>query len=209
MHNHWAVMCAIAVISLAGCESLHVDHISLKHTQQQTAAAVAGADSVVVSVKANDSRNVLAPGISRKLGQAVVGYGRNGLGEQTYPDIIVTEPVALTLKRSIEDELKARGFHVDGIADFIVEVDIRNFFNDYKVGLIFSESVADLNMDIKVLSSKGALLYSRNIAVQGRKAWASTMRGDDAEIALNRALDNGINALFGDNAFLSVFSPDR
>lgn len=203
------VIYALAVIGLAGCELLQVDRITLQHTQQKGIGVVPGAANISVVVKANDKRDYLAHSISRKWGKAVVGYGKNGLGEETYPDIIVTEPVELTLKRSIEDELKASGFHVDQNAKFVIEIDINTFFNDYKVGFILSDSVADFNMDVKVLSNKGHILYSRRIAEQGHKVWASTMSGEDAKIALNRALDNGINTLFSDGTFLSALSHDN
>lgn len=209
MFKALALVYAFTVISLAGCESLHVDRITLQHMQQKEIRVVPGAANISLVVKAIDKRDYLAPGISRKWGKAVVGYGRNGLGEETYPDIIVTEPIELTLKRSIEDELKARGFQIDQNANLIIEIDINTFFNDYKVGFIWSDSVADLNIDVKVLSNTGYILYSRIIAEQGHKAWASTMSGEDAKIALNRAVDNGINALFSDGAFISALSHDN
>ena len=186
-----------------------MDNITLKHTQQQGINTIAEADKITVSVKANDKRDFLAPGISGKWGKRVVGYGKNGLGEQTFPDIVVTEPIELTLKKCIEDELTVRGFHVNENADFMIEIDINKMFNDYRVGLIISDSVADLNMDISVLSNTRKVLYSRNITVQGNKTWASTMRGEDARVSLNKALDNGINLLFSDGEFLSVLSHNK
>lgn len=200
------VIIALSVISLPGCESLHVDRITLQHTQKNGVDVVPGAANISVIVKANDRRDYLAPGISRKLGKAVVGYGRNGLGEGTYPDIIVTEPVELTLKRSIEDELRARGFRIDPNSSLLIDIDINTFFNDYKVGFIRSDSVADLNFDVKVTSKNGRVLYLRRIAEQGHKDWASTMSGEDARAALNKALDNGLNALFSDGAFMSALT---
>lgn len=209
MFKALALVYAFTVISLAGCESLHVDRITLQHMQQKKILEVPGAANISVVVKAIDKRDYLAPGISRKWGKAVVGYGRNGFGEETYPDIIVTEPVELTLKRSIEDELKARGFQIGQNANLIVEIGINTFFNDFKVGFILSDSVAELNIDVKVLSNTGYILYSRKIVEQGHKAWASTMSGEDAKIALNGAIDNGINALFSDCAFMSALLHDN
>lgn len=198
-------VCVLALVSLvAGCASWIVkeERITLHHTQLKV-NAIPQAATIAVGVQVNDKRDELAPGISRKWAKAVVGYGRNGLGEETYPDIIVTTPVAQTVRQSVESELNARGFQVADNATLQIVIDINVFFNDYKVGFIRSDSVADLNMDVKVLSN-GNNRYSRRIVAQGHTAWAATMESRDAETALNMALDNGIDALFGDDTFISA-----
>jgi len=202
-------LCAFAACWLGGCESLQVDRITLHHAQQVGVDTIPGAGQVSVAVYVYDRRDTVAPDLFGKWGKAEVGFGRNGLGEQTYPDIVVTEPVELTLKRAIEDELKARGFHVDRHADYAMTIDVNTFFNDYKVGIILSDSVADLNMEVRVLSNDGRVRYSRTISAQGRKALASPMDSFDARIALNRALDQGIQALFDDRALLNTLITDR
>lgn len=196
--------CFLAVLGLAGCASwiTREAHVTLRHTQHQV-TPIPAAENMTVGVRVNDKRDYLAPGISRKWGKAVVGYGRNGLGETTYPDIVVTEPVAMTIKQSIESELTARGFRVADNAKLQVVVDVNVFFNDYKAGILRSDAVADLKMNVSVLLN-GDSRYSRQVAAQGHVAWANTMGSQDAETALNAALDNGMDALFGDGAFVSA-----
>ncbi len=197
--------CVLALTSLvAGCATwiIREERITLYHTQLKV-NTIPEAANIVVAVQVNDKRDYLAPGISRKWGKAVVGYGRNGLGEETYPDIIVTRPVEQTIRQAVESELKARGFRVADDANLQIVIDINTFFNDYKVGFLRSDAVADLDMHVKMLSN-GENRFSRQIAAQGRTAWAATMGSRDAEAALNMALDNGIDALFDDDAFIAA-----
>jgi len=178
---------------------MRAEPITLQHTAHDT-VWVPDAQNVAVQVQANDRRDYLAPGISRKWGRAVVGYERNSFGEQMAPDIIVNEPVEVTFRTAIEDELRARGVSIDPNAAFLVVVDIDVFFNDFKVEFLHPESIADSAMDVKLLSRDGTTVYKRHIATESRLPGMGTQL---ARIALNKALDDAIDTLFGDWKFSS------
>lgn len=59
-------------------------------------------------------------------------------------------------------------------------------------------------MSVSVKSIKGDLLYSRHIISQGIEPNTQLMSGENARLALNRALENGMKYLFEDQAFLSA-----
>jgi hypothetical protein len=63
------------------------------------------------------------------------------------------------------------------------------------------ESTAVFAMDVKVLSSDGTTAYARHIAAQGRLPGTGTQF---ARVALDKALDDGIDTLFGDWKFASA-----
>jgi len=200
--EHVAAACLVALVGLPGCLSwvMRAESIALQHTQHQ-AVFTPGAQNVAVSVQVNDKRDYLAPGISRKWGRAQVGYGRNSFGEHVAPDIIVVEPVETTVRKSIEEELAARGIRIAPTAPLQVVVDINVFFSDFKVGFMNPESSAVFAMDVKVLSSDGTTAYARHIAAQGRLPGTGTQF---ARVALDKALDDGIDTLFGDWKFASA-----
>jgi uncharacterized lipoprotein len=58
-----------------------------------------------------------------------------------------------------------------------------------------------------VKSSKGELLYTRQVIVQGVEQNVQLATGDNARLALNRALENGMRTLFEDQAFLAALVP--
>lgn len=59
-------------------------------------------------------------------------------------------------------------------------------------------------MSVVVKSKSGELLYTRQIVAQGKEANTQLATGNNAKLALDRALDNGIKMLFDDQAFLAA-----
>lgn len=59
-------------------------------------------------------------------------------------------------------------------------------------------------MSVTVKSSSGALLFSRQIVAQGMEKNTQLASGKNARIALERALENGVKALFEDRTFVSA-----
>jgi len=116
--------------------------------------------------------------------------------------IIATEDVAVTIRRAIEQELQARGFKINTDALVQISADLIRFYNDHKVGFLSGDAVADLNMAVTVKSKEGGQLYSRQIIAQGLEPNTQLMTGDNAKLALDRALENGMKILFEDQEFL-------
>lgn len=183
----------MAVASLSGC-ALTTDRINLQYNQQQGVAQIPGAGNVSVNVQVADQRQ----------DKSKVSSKKNGFGMEMAP-ILAVEDVAVTVRRAIEQELRSRGFQL-GSDDALVHIaaDLTRFYNDHKTGFFAGEAVADLNMSVTVKSKKGDLLYSRQVAAQGVEPNTQLMTGENARLALNRALENGMKSLFEDQAFLSA-----
>lgn len=188
-----AVACCVAIASLSGC-ALTTDRISLQYNQQQGITQIPGASSVSVNVQVTDQRQ----------DKSKVSSKKNGFGMEMAP-ILATEDVAVTVRRAIEQELRARGFQLGSDAALVqIAADLTRFYNDHKTGFFAGDAVADLNMSVTVKTKKGEQLYSRQVSAQGIEPNIQLQAGENARIALNRALENGMRVLFEDQAFLSA-----
>jgi uncharacterized lipoprotein len=183
----------VAVASLSGC-ALTTDRIELQYNQQQGVAQIPGANNVSVNVQVTDQRQ----------DKSKVSSKKNGFGMEMAP-ILAIEDVAVTVRRAIEQELRARGFQLASDAALVqIAADLTRFYNDHKTGFFAGDAVADLNMSVTVKSKKGDLLYTRQVIAQGIEPNTQLMSGENARLALNRALENGMKSLFEDQAFLAA-----
>ncbi len=183
----------VAVASLSGC-ALTTEQIAINYTQQAGVAKVAGAENVSVNVQVADQR----------LDKSKVSSKKNGFGMEMAP-ITAAEDVAVTVRKAIEKELQARGFQLGSDAALVkVAADVTRFYNDHKMGFFAGDAVADLNLSVTVKSKNGALLYSKQIIAQGKEANTQLATGNNAKLALDRALENGMKMLFEDPTFLSA-----
>src|SRR5689334_19678138 len=140
------------VVALSGC-ALTTDRIDIGYDQKQGIVQMPGANKVSVAVQVADLRQ----------DKGKVSSKKNGYGMEMAP-IVATEDVAVTIRRAIEQELRARGFQLAaGTALVQIAVDLTRFYNDYKTGFFAGDAVADLNMSVTVKSSKGELLYTRQV----------------------------------------------
>jgi len=189
----------ILVAGLSGC-ALTTDRIELQYSQQKGVSPIPGAADVSVRVQVADQRQ----------DKSKVSSKKNGFGMEMAP-ILAVEDIAVTIRRSIEQELQARGFQL-GADSALVEIaaDVTRFYNDHKTGFFAGDAVADLNMAIIVKSAKGDLLYTRQVVAQGIEPNTQLMSGENARLALNRALENGMKLLFEDQKFLAaLLSPSK
>lgn len=188
-----AFACSIAVASLSGC-ALTTEQIELKYTQQAGVSKFAGAESVSVNVQVADQR----------LDKGKVSSKKNAYGMELAP-ITAAEDVAVTVRRAIEQELQARGFHLGSDTALVkISADLTRFYNDHKTGFFSGDAVADLNLSVTVKSRNGEHLFSRHIVAQGMEPNTQLATGNNAKIALNRALENGMKTLFEDQSFLTA-----
>lgn len=188
-----ALACCVAAASLSGC-ALTTEQIELHYTQQTGVAKVAGAEKVSVNVQVTDQR----------LDKSRVSSKKNGFGAEMAP-ITAAEDVAVTVRKAIETELLARGFQLGSDAALVkVAADITRFYNDHKMGFFAGDAVADLNLSVTVKSKAGQLLFSKQIIAQGKEANTQLATGNNARLALDRALENGMKMLFEDPSFLSA-----
>lgn len=188
-----ALACCVAAASLSGC-ALTTEQIELSYTPQAGVSRIAGAENVPVDVTVVDQR----------LDKSKVSSKKNGFGAEMAP-ITAAEDVAVTIRKAIEQELRARGFRLDSEAALVkIDADVTRFYNDHKMGFFAGDAVADLNLSVSVKSKDGKLLYAKQIAAQGKEANTQLATGNNARLALDRALANGMKTLFEDKAFLSA-----
>ncbi|MDP1646454.1 MAG: YajG family lipoprotein [Thiobacillus sp.] len=191
--NILAFTCCVAVASLSGC-ALTTEQIELNYTQQAGVSRIAGAEKVAVNVQVADQR----------LDKSKVSSKKNGYGMEMAP-ITAAEDVAVTVRKAIEQELQARGFQLGSDTALVkIAADLTRFYNDHKTGFFSGDAVADLNMSVTVKPGNGNLLFSRQIVAQSMEPNTQLMNGNNAKLALGRALENGMKMLFEDQAFLSA-----
>lgn len=188
------LMIAAAVLAaLTGC-AFTTDRIELAYTKQEAVAKIPGADAIAVNVQVNDQRQ----------DKGKVSSKKNGFGAETAP-ILAVEDVALTVKRAIEQELQSRGFQLGPQEAFVrLKADIVRFYNDHKTGFFAGDAIAELNLNVSVITKDGNSVYARNIAAQGMESNIQLMSGENAKLALERALSNGMKILFEDQDFIST-----
>lgn len=189
-----AIASMVSVFALSGC-ALTTDRIELQYDPQQNVAALPGASEVSVGVKVNDVRG----------DKSKVSSKKNGFGMEMAP-ILTTEDVTITVRRAIEQELKARGFKLgtDEAARVAIAADLVRFYNDHKTGFFAGDAVADLNMSVTVRARTGEIRYTKQLVAQGVEPNTQLMTGNNAKLALDRALASGMRILFEDQAFLAA-----
>lgn len=188
-----ALLYCVALTSLAGCAFI-TEQIELKYNQPVGVSRIAGASKVSVNVQVTDQRQDKSKVSSKK-----DMYGIE------LAAITAAEDVATTIRKAIEQELQARGFQLGSdTAHITIATDLTRFYNDLNRGFFLGDAVAELNMGVTVKGQNGTQPYSRQIVAQGIEPNILLASGNNAKIALDRALENGLKLLFEDKAFLSA-----
>lgn len=188
-----ALLYCAALASLAGCAFI-TEQIELKYNQPVGVSRIAGASKVSVNVQVTDQRQDKSKVSSKK-----DMYGIE------LAAITAAEDVATTIRKAIEQELQARGFQLGSdTAHITIATDLTRFYNDLNRGFFLGDAVAELNMGVTVKGQNGTQPYSRQIVAQGIEPNILLASGNNAKIALDRALENGLKLLFEDKAFLSA-----
>lgn len=183
----------VAIASLSGC-ALTTEQIAVNYNKQSAVSKIAGADNVSVNVQVTDQRS----------DKSKVSNKKNGYGMEMAP-ITASEDIAVTIRKAIEQELQSRGFSVGtDMAQVKIAADVTRFHNDFKMGFFTGDAVADLNMSVMVKAKNGNQLYTKQIVAQGMEPNTQLATGNNASIALGRALENAMKILFEDQSFLSA-----
>lgn len=185
--------CVSACLLFVGC-ALTTDRISLEYQPMSGIQALPSAEGITVLVHVNDLRT----------DKTRVSCKKNGFGMEMAP-IVAEEDPALTIRRALETELKARGFRVGPDALVLIHSDVTRFWNDHKTGFFAGDSVADLNMTVVVKDKSGEkVLFTKQINAQGQESNIQIQGGNNAKLALDKALVAGIRQLFEDPHFLEA-----
>lgn len=189
----WSIFACVAVVSLSGC-ALTPETIELSYKPHTDVTPIAAASKVSVSVNVVDQR----------IDKSKVSSKKNAYGMELAP-ITTAEDVTITVRRAIETEMQARGFVLGPkTASVQIASDLSRFSNDHKVGFFSGSSVADLSMHVNVKSNTGAMAYSRVITAQGIEPDIQLMSGNNARLALDRALQSSMKMLFDDKEFVEA-----
>lgn len=184
---------ALASLCFGGC-ALTTAKVDIQYVPQTGVAVIADSKAVVVNVLVDDNR----------LEKTKVGSKKNGYGMEM-ARIVPVEDVNVTFKKAIEYELKSRGFSL-GQDDALVTIDadLTKYYNDFKMGFFAGDAVAELNMGVTIKNKKGDLVYSRQFVAQGTESNIQIAGGENARLALEKALSEGMKKLFADQTFIAT-----
>lgn len=181
------VACFVSV----GC-ALTTDRVALEYRPMPGVQSLKEAEGITVLVSVNDLRT----------DKTKVSSKKNGFGMEMAP-IIPEEDPAITIKRALEAEFKARGFNIGSDALVLIHSDVTRFWNDHKTGFFAGDSVADLNMTVLVKNKAGdKILFTKQVSAQGLEPNIQIQGGNNAKLALDKALANGLRQLFEDTMFI-------
>lgn len=183
---------AASLLALGGC-AYTTDRVAIQYAPEAGVSTLDGAKSVLVDVQVADNR----------ADRSRVGTKKSGWGLEGSP-IVPEEDVSITFRKAIEYELKARGFSLGQDAVVSINADLTRFYNDFKMGVFAGDAIAELNLGVTVKNKKGTLVYSRQFAAQGVEPNIQLMTGDNARLALQKALAEGMKNLFADRSFISA-----
>lgn len=180
-----------AALLFTGC-ALTKDYIALNYTPQSGVSQIDGAQNASVLVTVSDQRAV----------RDRVGSKKNGYG-MDMAEIISTNDVAKVLEGALQTELTARGFKL-GAGGAQVAVELSKCLNDFKTGWWSGTAVAELVMSANVKKRDGTIAYTRLVNVDGQNTGIQLASGDNAKIAIERALQNGVRVLMDDRQFIEA-----
>jgi len=187
-----AILAALAAVAVLSACALSTDRIDITY-QDTGASPVSGARSVTVAVDVTDQRP----------DKAKVGSKKNGYGMEMAP-ILANEDIGITIQKAFSRELRTRGFQVEGRPTVQVAAEITRFVNDFKTGFVAGDAVAELIMSVSVKLSTGTQIYSRQLVSQGVEQNIQLASGENAKLALERALTNAMRTLFEDQRFVAA-----
>jgi uncharacterized lipoprotein len=182
----------MAVMVFSGCATTQA-HIPLSYNAQTGVSKLTEAQTVMANVVVSDQR----------ADKTSVGAKKNGYGMEM-ASIIATNDVAELVKSAIVTELADRGFNIgtNNAASIIAE--LNTFRNDFKIGFWSGDAVAQVIINVTVKSQTGEIVYSKLISGQGENPHIQIASGENAEVALDAALKDAMDKMFGDKAFIEA-----
>jgi uncharacterized lipoprotein len=190
-----SILSLLALAVLAGC-ALTPGQVDVAYTPAASTAAptrVTGAETAAVRVVVDDQRP----------SKTIVGHKMNGFGMETAAITSNVDVPKTTLQSAIESELTSRGFT---IADSGVPVDITltKFESHFRAGMWSGTAAAEVVMNVAVKGGKGSIVYTKLIDAEGINKPIEMYSPANAQIALDRALQNAVADLFADNNFVAA-----
>ena len=181
---------ALAVF-LSGC-ALTVDKVTLDYAPQTGVQKVALKEQVRVNVDIVDIRSKKDRVSSKK----------NGYGMEMAA-IVAENDVADVVANAIVAELRSRGFEI-GQGHVIVNAELQKFYNDFKVGFFSGDAEAEVVINTRVQGADKTVRFAKVVAGESKEPNIQLSSGENAKLALDRALADAIARLFSDPAFVDA-----
>jgi uncharacterized lipoprotein len=171
--------CLLALLALAPACALTPDTIDVRHVPTSTAAPVAGAQGILVTVTASDERNSNRDRVSVK---------KNGYGMEMAP-IVASNDVVAEVGRAVEASLRGMGFQLGQAREGTVTVQLSRLWNDFKLGMWSSQAAGELAATVTVRAADGRTVFTRLYTVESVVQNVMIMNGENARLALVQVLD--------------------
>nr|WP_261985300.1 YajG family lipoprotein [Pseudomonas mendocina] len=185
----------IAAMMLHGC-AFTSEVIDITYNPQAGVKSSQEYQEIIVGVSTTDSR----------ADKQRVSSKKNGYGMETAP-ILSRQDIPTIVSSAIRDELTNRGFRVSqNSPSILLRAEVRRFYNDHKLGFFSGDAVADFEFSVDVVTPDGREIYSRGIVAQGKEENTQLATGNNAALALSKALSDGMSQLFSDNDFVAALS---
>ncbi len=180
-----------------GACALTTDTIVPGYQPQQWARKVNGAEQVALRVVVRDMRR----------DHARVSVKKNGYGMEMAP-IVSAMDVAGFIRANVALELARRGFTVVDQAALIVNVDLRKYFNDFKIGFLSGDATAEVIFDVTAFQTgpggEGPPIFLGHFEGAGENNGIQLCSGENAKVALDAALTDAMRLMFSDRRFFAA-----
>lgn len=185
-------MVLASVLEVSGC-ALTPGRVNISYTPVDSAEV-----TKLVEAEPVDAQVVVS---DQRLSKDAVGHKSNGYGMEMAP-ITSDNDVPETLRSAIESELTRRGFTI-GRNGTTVAVTLTKFENRFKNGFWSGTAAAEVVMSVVVKNRNGGIAYAKLIDTEGVNPGIRLASAENAQIALDRGLQQAVSELFADSTFLN------
>ena len=188
------MLASLILVSLCGGCALTTAKIDVPYqSTSNTPANIPGAGDVFASVATTDGRTTY---------RDRVGSKKNGYGMEMAA-IVATNDLPTTISDAFRQELSARGFKI-GPGGAAVQVEMVRFYNDFKNGFFAGDAVANVAFNVKVLSPRTSIVFSKYHEGTGTEPNIQMAGGDNAQAALIKAFTAAVNSAVSDADFVNA-----
>lgn len=181
----------IFFLYISGCTFVDHETIGLSYNLQANISKIPEVHNLKVSVQVINS-------------SGLKGKNRNTIGFKGNGSEIYANDVEEVLRQALVMELEARGIKTNNDATAIISAEVISLWNNFIPGWFSGKSVAVLKMNISIKNINEAPVYSRLLIGEGVLEDIHITSGDNARIALNMAIENGMKLLFNEQPFISA-----
>jgi len=183
------VIGAVALAASMSACALTEDRVPIDNVPPEARPPVAGAAAVTLEIKGIDERQQYRDRIGTK---------KNGYGMEM-ARITATNDVVEVVRLGVEQGLKAEGFGI-GPGNLTVNIELQNFYNNYRVGLVSADAVGEVAFALKVRNAAGTLLYNQLYSVANVYDGVFWMGGANAKASLEKATALVVRQVLDDTA---------